>query len=63
MSKLIGEFDAGYDRVGIIEMDIAICNICKEMKKCLIIDNSSCEYESGRICKKCIEKAFYDRQI
>lgn len=62
------EFEAGYNRVGTIEIikkeELAkwgppgSCNSCKQLVDCLAIDSSEGEYGCGTICKPCIDKLF-----
>lgn len=55
--KVIGTFDGGYERTGLITRSEATCSICKEVKHCIGMDNSDEEYRTGYICFSCIEKA------
>ena len=54
--KVIGTFDGGYSRKGVISRRNATCSICKEDKHCIGMDNSEEEYRTGYICFSCIEK-------
>ncbi len=54
-------FEAGYDRTGVIWIEICKCSVCKNMKKCLCIDSSAEEYGPGNICKDCINEMDWDK--
>ena len=54
----IKTFDAAYGRQGSINLELAVCDVCKVHQKCVTIDSSEGEYGPGAICKLCIDAAF-----
>lgn len=63
MDKLIGNkigfaFEAGYNREGLIVVEKAICDGCRECNPCLSIDSSHGEYGAGYVCQPCVEGLF-----
>ena len=58
MIKLPIKFKALWERVGIIDIDVATCDVCNEETLCLVIDSSAEEYGPGRICKDCANSLF-----
>lgn len=52
-------FDAHYGRDGTITVVFkAVCGGCKEVRKCLRVDQSEAEYNPGIVCLDCIENLF-----
>lgn len=55
--KLLAEFDGNYGRQGIIEVGDATCDVCKQVRVCIIVDASEGEYNAGNVCPECVTKA------
>jgi predicted RNA-binding Zn-ribbon protein involved in translation (DUF1610 family) len=53
--KIVGKFDGGYTREGVITRRVAKCCVCEEERDCIGMDNSEEEYKTGYICFGCIE--------
>lgn len=57
-------FEAGYDRVGTIEMVQGTCVVCGEQNiMVLSVDSSEGEYGPGSICKECIDNMFIEEHL
>ena len=55
------EFSGGYGRIGTIGVyPKATCDVCHEIKPCIISDGSEGEYGGGAICQDCANKMFKD---
>jgi len=61
MVHVITTFEAGYKRKGTIWIEQGPCWICmSDETLVLAMDGSEEEYEAGRACLECIQKAFAD---
>lgn len=48
----------GYGRTATVEATRETCDVCGELKDCLLFDNSEGEYGSVSLCRQCIEALF-----
>lgn len=55
--RLLAEFDGNYGRKGTIIVGEAECDVCKQDRACIIIDQSEGEYNAGHICGECARNA------
>ena len=63
MVHVIATFDGGYNRKGKIWIEWGPCWACSHETLVLAVDASEEEYETGRICLECVQKAFADLKV
>jgi hypothetical protein len=58
--KLVADFDGNCGRSGEIWLGDGVCDACGDICTCLQTDASEGEYNAGKICFECIQKAFLE---
>jgi len=61
-TRLIQNFDGGYNRIGKVWVEINRCSICGIEKICISSDGSEGEYNNVYLCADCV-KAECDKGI
>jgi hypothetical protein len=61
MGMRIG-FDGGYNRLGVIQVELAKCCRCDHTKMCLVSDSSEGEYAPACICEDCAAILFREEE-
>jgi hypothetical protein len=63
-AEKLADFDGGYGRSGVIRFVTGKCSVCGAGPLPVIeIDASEAEYNAGRICRECAERAFGVQQL